>query len=192
MSEAREFDVVLMGATGFTGRLVAEHLLARHGADGELKWALAGRNEEKLAKIRDELGDDAGSLPIVVADSHDRESLDALVKRTKVVCTTVGPYALHGSELVAACAEHGVAIELNANPYRLDMDWRFIRSATDRGVLISINPDAHSTDDLHNVRWGVEVARKGWLTPEQCLNARSLHDFSDWLAARRERHPVST
>ncbi|MGK7295616.1 MAG: saccharopine dehydrogenase family protein [Candidatus Wenzhouxiangella sp. M2_3B_020] len=107
MSEAREFDVVLMGATGFTGRLVAEHLLARHGADGELKWALAGRSSEKLAKIREELGGNAGSLPVLVADSHDRESLDALVKRTKVVCTTVGPYALHGSDLVAACAEHG-------------------------------------------------------------------------------------
>ena len=107
MAETREFDLVLMGATGFTGRLVAEHLLARHGTDGELKWALAGRNQSKLEEIRAGLGDGAADLPLITADSHDRESLDALVQRTRVVCTTVGPYALHGSALVAACCEHG-------------------------------------------------------------------------------------
>jgi len=106
MSE-REFDIVLMGATGFTGRLVAEHLLRRHGVGGELNWALAGRSREKLEKVRIELGETAAGLPLIVADSHDRASLDALVARTRVVCTTVGPYALHGSDLVAACAESG-------------------------------------------------------------------------------------
>lgn len=106
MSE-REFDIVLMGATGFTGRLVAEHLLRRHGVGGQLKWALAGRSREKLEKIRIELGETAAGLPLIVADSHDRESLDEMVRRTRVVCTTVGPYALHGSELVAACAANG-------------------------------------------------------------------------------------
>ncbi|NEZ03551.1 saccharopine dehydrogenase [Wenzhouxiangella sp. XN201] len=106
MSE-REFDVVLMGATGFTGRLVAEHLLRRHGANGGLRWALAGRSRERLEQIRHGLGESAADLPLIVADSHDRESLDAMVKRTRVVCTTVGPYALHGSDLVAACAASG-------------------------------------------------------------------------------------
>lgn len=106
MSE-REFDLVLMGATGFTGRLVAEHLLARHGADGALKWALAGRNLDKLAEIRKGLGEAAAALPLIQADSHDRASLDALVARTRLVLTTVGPYALHGQALVAACAESG-------------------------------------------------------------------------------------
>lgn len=106
MSE-REFDIVLMGATGFTGRLVAEHLVRRHGVGGQLKWALAGRSREKLEKIRIELGEMAAGLPLIVADSHDRASLDAMVQRTRVVCTTVGPYALHGSDLVAACAANG-------------------------------------------------------------------------------------
>lgn len=106
MSE-REFDIVLMGATGFTGRLVAEHLLRRHGVGGEIKWALAGRSREKLEQIRIKLGETAAGLPLVVADSHDRASLDAMVQRTRVVCTTVGPYALYGSDLVAACAENG-------------------------------------------------------------------------------------
>ncbi|MEE4304401.1 MAG: saccharopine dehydrogenase NADP-binding domain-containing protein [Wenzhouxiangella sp.] len=103
----REFDIVLMGATGFTGRLVAEHLVRRHGVGGQLKWALAGRSREKLEKIRIELGETAAGLPLIVADSHDRGSLDEMVSRTRVVCTTVGPYALHGSDLVAACAANG-------------------------------------------------------------------------------------
>ena len=107
MTDRREFDVVLMGATGFTGRLVAEHLLARHGSGGDLRWALAGRSQARLEEIRTGLGDRASSLPLIVADSHDRGSLDQLVQRTRVVCTTVGPYALHGSELVAACCAHG-------------------------------------------------------------------------------------
>ncbi len=107
MAETREFDLVVMGATGFTGRLVAEHLLARHGTDGELRWALAGRNPAKLEEIRAGLGENAAGLPLITADSHDRASLDSLVQKTRVICTTVGPYALHGSDLVAACCEHG-------------------------------------------------------------------------------------
>jgi DNA polymerase (family 10) len=90
-------------------------------------------------------------------------------------------YPLDHERVIEACAEHGVAIELNANPYRLDLDWRWVRRATDQGVLISINPDAHATDELEYVRWGVAVARKGWLTPEQCLNAKSVTEFDAWL-----------
>jgi len=106
MSE-HEFDLVVMGATGFTGRLVAEHLLARHGVGGALTWALAGRSEARLREVRDALGESAAELPLITADSHDRASLDALAGRTRLVLTTVGPYALHGQKLVAACAESG-------------------------------------------------------------------------------------
>ena len=97
-------------------------------------------------------------------------------------------YTIDHERVIAACAAHDVAIELNANPHRLDMDWRWLRTATEQGVLIAINPDAHATDELQNVRWGVEVARKGWLTAAQCLNAKSLDDFADWLDARRVQH----
>lgn len=90
-------------------------------------------------------------------------------------------YPVDHSRLIEACAEHDVAIELNANPYRLDLDWRWVRRATDNGVLISINPDAHATDELDYVKWGVAVARKGWLTADQCLNAKSLPEFTDWI-----------
>ncbi len=107
MAVQTEFDLVLLGATGFTGRLVAEYLLQRHGAGGDFKWALAGRSEAKLQGVRAELGQAAADLPLLLADSHDRNSLDDLVKRTRAVCSTVGPYALHGSDLVAACAAAG-------------------------------------------------------------------------------------
>lgn len=90
-------------------------------------------------------------------------------------------YPLDHERVIDACAEHDVAIEVNANPYRLDLDWRYIRQATEAGVLISINPDAHATGELEYVRWGVAVARKGWLTAANCLNAKSLTEFTEWI-----------
>ncbi len=101
----REYDLVLYGATGFTGRLVAEYLLQTYGSDGELRWAIAGRDRGRLQSVADEIG--APGLPLLTADSGDRDSLEALADAARVVCTTVGPYALYGSELVAACAGRG-------------------------------------------------------------------------------------
>ncbi len=94
---SREFDLVLFGATGFTGKLVADYI-AGHSA--KPRWAIAGRSKAKLEALG--LG-----VPVIVADAHDRAALDAIAKRTKVVCTTVGPYAKYGSDLVAACTEAG-------------------------------------------------------------------------------------
>ncbi|MEM1112821.1 MAG: saccharopine dehydrogenase NADP-binding domain-containing protein [Pseudomonadota bacterium] len=99
------YDVVLFGATGFTGRLVAEYLLAEYGEGQELSWAIAGRSADRLARIADELG--AADIPQVVADSGSERDLVALAQSTRVVCTTVGPYAMYGSALVKACAEAG-------------------------------------------------------------------------------------
>ncbi len=104
MKPSREFDVVVYGASGFTGRLVAEYLVARYA--GRLKWAMAGRDAAKLAAVRDEIGAPADT-PLLVADASAPQSLDALAARTRVVITTVGPYQLYGSELVAACARAG-------------------------------------------------------------------------------------
>jgi len=106
MSLKREFDVIIWGATGFTGRLVAEYYLKEYGLDGGLKWAMAGRSQTKLEQVRSSLGNE--SVPLIIADSHDVTSLTEMVKRTKVICTTVGPYAKYGNELVAACVENGV------------------------------------------------------------------------------------
>jgi short subunit dehydrogenase-like uncharacterized protein len=101
-----EFDAVVYGATGYTGRLVAEHLLKTYGAGGEVRWAMAGRSADKLAEVRDLL-DAPASLPLVVADAHDPAALAAMARRTKVVITTTGPYQLYGSDLVAACVGAG-------------------------------------------------------------------------------------
>jgi len=99
----REFDLIVWGATGFTGTLVAEYLCRQYGASGDLRWALAGRNRRKLEELRATLGADAAAVEIIEADSHNKESLAQLASRTSVVITTVGPYALYGSELVEAC-----------------------------------------------------------------------------------------
>ncbi|QRK06441.1 saccharopine dehydrogenase NADP-binding domain-containing protein [Archangium violaceum] len=104
-----EFDIILWGATGFTGRLVAEYLARTQDAH-RARWALAGRDRARLEQVRASLAAKhpaCASLPLVLGDAKDPASLDALVARTRVVITTVGPYARHGDELVAACARSG-------------------------------------------------------------------------------------
>jgi short subunit dehydrogenase-like uncharacterized protein len=110
---AREFSIIVYGATGFTGRLVAEYLAANYPA---LNWAMAGRSQAKLEQIRAEIGAPSG-LPLVTADAADPASLVAMVQRADVIVTTVGPYQLYGSDLVAACAAHGTAyVDLCGEP----------------------------------------------------------------------------
>lgn len=100
----RVYDVVLYGATSFVGQIVCRHLAQRHGDDGGLRWAIAGRNADKLERVAADVGAD---VPRLVADADDRVSLDELVASTHVVATTVGPYAIHGSPLVAAAVAAG-------------------------------------------------------------------------------------
>ena len=103
----REFDIIVYGATGYTGRLVAEYLAKHYGdrRDGP-KWAMAGRSLSKLEEVRDEIGAPS-STPLVVANADDPASLEAMCERTRVVITTVGPYQLYGDALVAACVKTG-------------------------------------------------------------------------------------
>ncbi len=103
----RDYDVIVWGATGFTGALVAEYLLSQYGVDGSLRWAIAGRSASKLATLRQQLGPKAESLPSIIADSFDEQKLAELAASTRVVISTVGPYAKYGSPLVAACVEQG-------------------------------------------------------------------------------------
>lgn len=113
MSNA-EFDVVIYGATGFTGRLVAEYLASEYGKD--IAWAMAGRSEDKLKSVRDEIGAPSDT-PLVVADASDPASLTAMAERTRAVITTVGPYQLYGEALVKACVETGTDyVDLSGEP----------------------------------------------------------------------------
>ncbi len=93
-------------------------------------------------------------------------------------------YPIDHAAVISACAATNTCIELNANPWRLDLDWRWIRRATDVGIPIAINPDAHSMDQLTLVRWGVMVAQKGWLTADQCLNTKPADELAAWLHGR--------
>ena len=100
--KSAEFDIIVYGASGFTGRLVAEYLAGR----GIKNWAMAGRDTAKLAEVRDLVGAPKDT-PLIVADAGDPATLTALCKRARVIITTVGPYQLYGSELIAACAKSG-------------------------------------------------------------------------------------
>ena len=104
MNKSREFDVIVWGASGFTGKLVAEYLFNKYGSNNDLKWAIAGRDYSKLELVRDEVANRL--IPIVIANSDDIQSLNLMIKRTRVICTTVGPYAKYGSKLVSSCVNN--------------------------------------------------------------------------------------
>src|SRR3954467_10223710 len=106
MTSANKFDIVVYGASGFTGQLVAEYLALRYAKDSDLKWAMAGRSLEKLASVRNAIGAPADTA-LISADASDPASLQVMIDQTRLVLTTVGPYQLYGSELVAACAASG-------------------------------------------------------------------------------------
>jgi DNA polymerase (family 10) len=96
-------------------------------------------------------------------------------------------YHLNLGKVLDAAKTHNVVIELNANPHRLDLDWRFCKDARDRGVQLSINPDAHSTEGLSDTRYGVGIARKGWLTRADVFNTQSTDQMRHALAAKQAR-----
>ncbi len=125
MAEDREFDIVLFGATGFTGGLTADYL-ARN-APAELRWAIAGRSLDKLTEVRDRLAREVpacADLALVEADAADAQALAGLAARTRVVISTVGPYLNFGEPLVAACAEAGTDyVDLTGEPEFVDRMW---------------------------------------------------------------------
>ncbi|MFJ6199290.1 saccharopine dehydrogenase family protein [Micromonospora sp. NPDC092111] len=123
MRDDRPYDIVLFGATGFTGGLTAEYL-ARHAPAG-LRWAIAGRNPAKLAAVRDRLADldpALAGLPLLTADVTDAGSLRVVAESARVVATTVGPYVHHGEPLVAACAAAGTDyLDITGEPEFVDL-----------------------------------------------------------------------
>jgi hypothetical protein len=132
----RPYDIVLFGATGFTGALVAEYL-ARN-VPPRTSWALAGRNPAKLEAVRRRLGVLWSQLPLLSADAADPESLRELAESTRVVISTVGPYVEHGEPLVAACAAAGTDyLDLTGEPEFVDRCYaRYHRRAVDSGARL--------------------------------------------------------
>ena len=125
MATKRKYDIVVFGATGFTGQLTAQYL-ALHGGD-TLKWALAGRNPSRLEGVRRQLADlnpACATMDLLTADAGDADALQAVARSTKVVISTVGPYIRHGEPLVAACAESGTDyVDLTGEPEFVDRIW---------------------------------------------------------------------
>lgn len=94
-------------------------------------------------------------------------------------------YEIDIEKVLRACAKHDVAVEINAHPWRLDLDWRWHQAALDFGCTMSINPDAHSIRELDHMHWGVEMARKGGVPPDRVLNAMQLAELLRYLKHRR-------
>ncbi len=107
LSGNRPYDLIVWGATGFTGKLVAEYLAATYPLGGSLRWAIGGRSREKLERLAEALKADGPAPDVIVANSHDPQAMHDLAAQASVILTTVGPYARYGSELVAACAANG-------------------------------------------------------------------------------------
>ena len=122
MPQDRTYDIVVLGATGFTGELTAAYLA--ENAPSDCRWAIAGRSTAKLEAVRARLAENhpaLADLPLVLADSTDPASLQALAESTRVVITTVGPYLAHGEPLVAACAAAGTDyVDLTGEPEFVD------------------------------------------------------------------------
>ncbi len=181
----------------------------RFEAEGKAFRILSGTECDILADGSLDYPDEVlAELDYVVASIHQgfnmtrKQATERLIRAIEHPCTTIlghmtgrlllirEGYPVDHRAVIRACQEHDVAIELNANPYRLDIDWRWIREATEAGVLIAINPDAHHVNELAYMQWGVRVARKGWLTPDMCLNARTLPDLVHWLHTRKQRKGI--
>jgi DNA polymerase (family X) len=139
----------------------------------------------------------------VVASVHSRFNLDEEEQTARIVRAVSHPrttilghatgrlllsrkgYAVDVEKVLEACAEHGVAVEINADPHRLDLDWRWHRRALELGCRLSINPDAHSTNGIENVRWGVKMARKGGVSADRVLNCLDLPAITRHFESRR-------
>jgi DNA polymerase (family X) len=143
------------------------------------------------------------SFDFVVASVHGRFKLDRKAQTERLLCAIASPYTtivghMTGRQLqrrpgyevdiekvLRACAKHDVGVEINAHPWRLDLDWRWHQAALEFGCMMSINPDAHSIAELEHMHWGVEMARKGGVPASRVLNAMSLADIRRYLRHRR-------
>ena len=187
MGRDREFDVIVFGATGFTGRLVAEYLVGRYGVGGDVGWAMAGRSQAKLEAVRDEIGAPP-STPLVVADSADAASLTAMVKRTRCVLTTVGPYLWYGEGLVRACAESGTdSVDLSGEVlWMRDMIERYHETAVETGARIVHSAGFDSIPFDLGVLFLQQAAEERFGSPCQRVRTRVMDmrgEFSGGTAA---------
>jgi len=156
-------------------------------ADGRLDYTpeVLDRFDFVIGSIHSRFELDGATMTARVLRALDDPHLTILGHPTGRLLLTRDPYEIDLHQVIARAAERGVAIEINADPQRLDLDWRLCREARDAGVAIAIGPDAHSLPGLQNVEFGVGIARKGWLEPQDILNTRDAEGFTAY--AKRTR-----
>jgi DNA polymerase (family 10) len=138
-----------------------------------------------IASVHTRFGQDERTMTERVIRAMDDPTVAILGHPTGRLLLARDPFPLNLERVFRAAAERGVAIEINADPQRLDLDWRHVREAAAMGVIISIGADAHGVNQVSHADVGVALARKGWLTADQVLNARPLSGFLEHVAARR-------
>jgi DNA polymerase (family X) len=179
----QQFDEIDKLNKGFNGFKVYKGIESDILTDGSLDY-----EEDLLSQFE-----------VIVASVHSQLTMDEekahkrLIKaiehpRTRILGHPTGRlllmrpgYSINHQYILDACLQNKVVVELNAHPYRLDIDWRWIDYYVSKGGIISINPDAHHKDGYLDMRYGVNVARKAYLTPESCLNAKDLISFDTWV-----------
>ena len=173
MKASPKFDIVVYGATGFTGQLVAEYLAANYSGKDAPKWAMAGRSLEKLANVRGAIGASADTA-LIVADAADPASLRAMAEQTRSVISTVGPYQLYGSELVAICADTGTDyLDLCGEPvWMRQMIDAHTAAAQKSGARIVFSCGFDSLPFELGVFFAQETARKAWGAPTSRVKGR--------------------
>lgn len=195
----------------YAGGLKPEKILQQHAEIDQLNAKLApfkilkGIESDILTDGSLDYTDEVlASFDFVVASIHqgfkmtEEQATQRLIRAIENPYTTIlghmtgrlllsrNGYPVNHEAIIDACAANGVVIELNANPYRLDIDWRWIKYATDKGVKISINPDAHAKEGFHDTYYGVCVARKGYLQPKDTFNCLSLPEIEAYLSHRKQ------
>jgi short subunit dehydrogenase-like uncharacterized protein len=184
-AQARDFDIVVFGATGFTGKLVCEYL-HRHAPSG-LRWAIAGRSRGKLDEVRKALG--KPELPLLVASADDEASLLSMARSTRVVLTTVGPYALHGEPVVRNCIAGGADyVDITGEPEFVDMTLaRYDDAARKAGVRIvsccGFDSIPHDLGALFAVEALAEKAPNEAMTVEGFVRSRGTFSGGTWQSA---------
>ena len=196
----------------YAGGLSPERVRAQHQEVDQLNLVLAEKGFQVFKGIESDIlvdgsldyeDDLLGEFDFVVASIHGQFPKDAdtatarLIKAVENPFTTIlghptgrllllrEGYPIHHEKVIDACAANGVVIEINASPWRLDLDWTWIPHALSKGVMISVNPDAHKVLGLKDTFWGLEAARKGGLTREMTFNALTRAEMAAWFAKRK-------
>ena len=170
----------LRGFTLFTGSEVDTRV------DGALDYddELLARLDVVVASVHSRMSMDGAAMTDRICRAIAHPAVSILGHPTGRLLTRREPYDVDLARVFATAARHDVAIEINANPNRLDLDWRFIRAAREAGCRFAINPDAHTVGELNYLKYGVAIARKGWLGPRDVINTMSPTAFKQWLDAR--------